>query len=256
MIPLNKLRPESCSLSPIMLLSQIKNFVIESVIPSYCYGCKKENTYLCEDCFEIINSFSKSICPHCKQALPFGKLPDTCRHELSLNRIFSCADYKDVRIKKLIKDLKYNYSFALAKPLAEFGYWWLQKNEYTDEIKNNVSLIVSVPLHKNKLKKRGFNHAEYLARHFGKLLDIPVANNFLIKTRPTIPQVETKTKEERQENLKNAFSTIGTPGVPIVSTNVLLIDDVLTTGSTLRECAKVLRKNGVKEVWALTIAQD
>ena len=88
------------------------------------------------------------------------------------------------------------------------------------------------------------------------MLDIPVANNLLTKNRRTIPQIETETKEQRQENLKNAFSTIGTPGVPIVSTNVLLIDDVLTTGSTLRECAKVLRKNGVKEVWALTIAQD
>ncbi|OGZ62826.1 MAG: hypothetical protein A3H51_01395 [Candidatus Spechtbacteria bacterium RIFCSPLOWO2_02_FULL_38_8] len=239
-----------------MQFYKIKNSIIESLVPSFCYGCKKPKTYLCEDCFEIINYISHPICPHCKAALGMGKLREDCKRELNLNRIFSCADYKDIRIRALIKDLKYNYAFSLALPLSHFAYWWLLKHEYADEIKENIDLIIPVPLHKSKFKKRGFNHAEYLAKHLGALLNIPIANNFLIKTRSTKPQAEAKTKEEREENLKKVFSTTGPPEAPVVGKNILLVDDVLTTGSTLRECAHVLRKNGAKEVWALTIAQE
>ena len=236
-----------------MTVTHIKNFMVESAIPSFCYGCKKPKTYLCEDCFEILKYMPHPICPHCKAALGMGKLREDCRRELNLNRIFSCADYTDVKIKSLIKDLKYNYSFSLARPLAEFAHWWLSKHEYADEIKNNVDLIIPVPVHKSKLKERGFNHTEKLAKHLGQLLDIPVVE-LLIKTRKTIPQAKTKNKDERSKNLKNVFSvtSIG----QIKGKRVLIVDDVVTTGSTLRECAKVLRKNGAEEIWGLTIAQE
>lgn len=243
-----------------MQASDAKNFVIKSLFPANCYGCKRKGTYLCSDCFEITNYFPHSICPHCRQALPLGKLPDICKDDIGLDRLFSCVDYSDVRIKHLIKDLKYKYAAALATPLSEFVYWWLARNEYIDELKNNIDLIIPVPIHKSKFKKRGFNHAASIAQHLGMLLDIPVADNLLIKIKKTKPQIETEDKDERQKNVTNAFelntSTIGVLGTPIVSKKILLIDDVITTGSTLNECAKALRRNGTTEIWALTIAQD
>lgn len=247
-----------------MKLTQIKNLTIESLLPSYCYGCRRQGTYLCQDCFEITNSLPHPICPHCKTALGMGKLHNNCKKELKLNRLFSCADYSDLRINSLIKDLKYKHAFALAEPLAEFAYWWLAKNEYLNEIKNNVDLIIPVPLHKSKLKKRGFNHASHVAKHLGVLLDIPLEDGLLIKTQKTKPQTETENKNERQKNLKNAFSVISDiPSGSTTGKKVLLVDDVVTTGSTLAECAQTLRypykdslKRGTREVWALTIAQD
>lgn len=248
----------------IMKLARIKNLTIESLLPSYCYGCREQGTYLCQDCFEIINSLPHPICPHCKAALGMGKLRDDCKKELGLIRLFSCADYNDVRINSLIKDLKYKYAFVLSRPLAEFTYWWLAKNEYLDEIKNSIDLIVPVPLHKSKQKERGFNHASHIAKYLSALLDIPVEDNLLIKTKKTKPQAETENKNERQKNLKHAFGILSPNPLGLTTgKKILLIDDVITTGSTLRECAQTLRypykdslKQGVKEVWALTVAQD
>jgi len=110
-----------------MQLTNIKNFTIESLFPANCYGCKRKGTYLCSDCFEITKYFDRPICPHCHQALSLGKLPNICYKELGLDRLFSCVDYSDIRIKSLIRDLKYKYASALATPLSEFVYWWLLK---------------------------------------------------------------------------------------------------------------------------------
>jgi len=240
-----------------MQISKIKNLILESLIPSYCYGCGRAETYLCEDCFEVIDSLPHSVCPHCKAGLGMGKLRKDCRRQLNLNRVFSCADYRDTRIKKLINDLKYNYSFALSEPLAHFAYWWLARNEYLDVVQQNIDVIIPVPVHKSKLKKRGFNHAQKIAQHLGEALDIRAESNLLIKTTKTKPQVETENKQERQENIKGTFEVIyDTVDNSLAGKNILLIDDVVTTGSTLSECSKVLRQSSVKEVWALTMAQD
>lgn len=172
-----------------------------------------------------------------------------------MTRIFSCAPYSDNLLQKLLKGLKYGRAYALTKPLAQYAYWWLSKNEYLKDIKTNVDFIVPVPMHKRKQKKRGFNHAQYLAEEFSKLFDIPLATDILAKTHKTKPQVETENKQERQNNLKNVFALIA-PADALRGKNILLIDDVATTGSTLRECALALKPAKPKEIWALTIAQD
>jgi ComF family protein len=112
--------------------------------------------------------------------------------------------------------------------------------------------LVSVPLTKKKLKRRGFNQSEEIAREISNYLNIPLITNCLIKTRETFPQVELSEKE-RAENPKGAY--IVKDKEKIRGKRVLLIDDVYTTGSTMEECSRILREAGTKEVWGVVIAR-
>ncbi|MCJ7787036.1 ComF family protein, partial [Patescibacteria group bacterium] len=107
-------------------------------------------------------------------------------------------------------------------------------------------LLISVPLEKRKLKQRGFNQAEELAKELSKSLKISLFNDVLIKIKETLPQVELSGKE-REENIKDAFLCQNRE--KIQGKRILLVDDVYTTGSTMEEGARVLKIAGAKEVW-------
>lgn len=232
---------------------KMKNFILELIFPSSCYKCKKSGAYLCISCYDSLDIFPHSICPHCDIRLPEGKLSDKCYNVLKLDRLFTCSNFRDETLNKLIKDLKYKKSYTLSKPLAQFTYWWLKKEGYIEEIKKNIDVIIPIPIHLKKHKERGFNQVEKIAQELSKLANMPVAVDLLIKIRKTRSQVETENKKERERNLKNAFSVSGSSTSKMV---ILLVDDVITTGSTMRECAKTLRRAGAKEVWGLAITKD
>ena len=111
----------------------------------------------------------------------------------------------------------------------------------TEEIWEN-SVLIPVPLDKTKLKQRGYNQSEELAKELSKVLKVPVVSNVLIKIKSTEPQMELS-KQEREKNLENAF-TIKNPAEVMRDKKVFLVDDVYTTGSTMAECAKTLKKSG------------
>jgi len=114
------------------------------------------------------------------------------------------------------------------------------------------SLFLPVPLHSEKMRKRGYNHAALLARGIGDKLGIKVTEE-LIRTRKTKSQFLLK-KEEREENLLDAFALKNDAEKVLRNATIFLIDDLVTTGATVKEAAKVLKKAGVKEVYGLTLA--
>ena len=116
-----------------------------------------------------------------------------------------------------------------------------------------VLALIPVPLFKRKLKKRGFNQAEEIAKELSRVLKIPLISDNLIKTKETPPQVNLSEKE-REENLKNAFFCKN-PAL-IKQKKIFLIDDVYTTGSTMEECAKTLKQSGAKEIWGIVVARE
>jgi ComF family protein len=121
-----------------------------------------------------------------------------------------------------------------------------------EEIWQN-SILIPIPLDKKKLKSRGYNQAEELAKELSKILKVPVISNNLIKTRVTLPQVELSA-EKRGQNLKNAF-LVKSPE-QIKGKKIFLVDDVYTTGSTMEECSRVLRDAAAKQVWGIVIARE
>jgi ComF family protein len=137
----------------------------------------------------------------------------------------------------------------LAKPLGKLMVDYLLKN---GEFENKLDLIIPVPLHKNDLKKRGFNQSVLLGKFVGDYFSIPVRESVLVKKKLTPFQVNLS-KKERSKNILRAFS-VEKPK-EIKGKNILILDDVFTTGSTVEECAKELTKARAKNIFVLTLAR-
>jgi len=151
-------------------------------------------------------------------------------------------------IRDLIHSFKYSHHTHLRYPLALLTLEGLR--EFLTEQEPHT--IVPVPLHRSRLRQRGFNQAVLLGRVLSHNLSVPMTPDLLVRTRRTEPQVELSA-EKRRLNVKGAFS-VKKPGL-VVGKRVLLLDDVMTTGSTMDECAKELKKAGALSVIALTIAR-
>ena len=117
-----------------------------------------------------------------------------------------------------------------------------------------AAFLVPVPIYKSRQRRRGFNQAEVLAKHLGKICGIPVLNA-LVRTKNTKSQTKL-TREERKQNILDAFTLAKNMEAQIKKQAVILIDDVCTTSATLEECAKILRAAGAREVLALTALRE
>ena len=234
-------------------------FLLNLLFPKFCLGCKKEGTYLCDDCRTLldISEFNFCLCnPNPTRTLPnsnLGKCP-RCQNK-KLSGLYFALPYQEKQLtKKLIHQFKYkphlkDLSATLASLIIE--HLILSEKNTNDIWENGV--LIPVPLDKNKLKLRGYNQSEELAKELSKVLQIPVILNVLLKTKSTRPQMELS-KSERETNLQNAF-IIKNPE-KISGQKIFLVDDVYTTGSTMAECARVLKESGIKQVWGICIARE
>ena len=245
-------------------MNKYKDFLLELFFPSFCLGCQKEGTYLCEDCKATldISQFNYCLCNKNSTRLPLDQKDGTCYKcfDKNLSGLYFALPYKENRLtKKLIHQFKYQpYIKDLAKTLALLlaEHFFLSGNNKEDIWSDSV--LIPIPLDKNKLKSRGYNQAEELSKELSKILKVPVISDSLIKTKITKPQMELS-KEERAKNLQDAFSIINcrTSGVlQFIGKKVFLVDDVYTTGSTMEECARILKQAGAKQVWGITIARE
>ena len=154
-------------------------------------------------------------------------------------------------IKNLVQKFKYQPLVKeLAIPLTSLIITHFQLLDN----KPNFSgfTLIPIPLEKKKLKWRGINQAEEIGKELSKFLKIPLISDCLVKTRETLPQVELS-DEVRKENVKRAFSIKN--GDQILGKKILLVDDIYTTGSTMIECAKVLKIAGAKEIIGIVVAR-
>ncbi len=159
-------------------------------------------------------------------------------------------------LMETIHVFKYKKKVELAQPLGTFLFLFYLHTWKKDK----ADIVVPVPLHWPRMRKRGFNQAYLLIRHWPKLLEksgiegycFRLGRNVLVRTRKTISQVGLGRKE-RQKNIRNAFKV--SDRSQIEGKQVLLVDDVYTTGSTIKECAKILLRTGAKRVDAITLAR-
>ena len=241
------------------LNNKLKEFAMDLIFPKFCLGCQKEGIYLCDDCRTLldISEFNYCLCDQNPSRLPpeskSGKC-SRCQNKL-LSGLYFALPYKEKQLtKKLIYQFKYPpYLKDLAKTLASIliEHFVLAGNN-TNKIWENSALI-PVPLDKVKLKQRGYNQSEELAKELSKILQVPMLSDSLIKVKSTAPQMELS-KQDREKNLENAFA-IKNPA-ELTGKKIFLVDDVYTTGSTMNECAKILKDSGVKNVWGIAIARE
>lgn len=202
--------------------------ILNLVFPTKCEICGKVGkNYICENCFKYINEY-----------LYVNNNDD----------IFFILKYRDLIRSKMI-DFKFNDKPYLYHMFCEI----FEKSKFGCDFANNYDIIIPVPMYKSKKSKRGYNQSELLARGISKNLEIPVCIDSLIKQKNTLMQ-SSLGKEDRAENVKNAYKIINLE--KIRNKNVLLIDDIYTTGATIKECKNVLIQAGAKKVGTLIIAKD
>jgi len=236
-----------------------KEFLLDLFFPKFCLGCKKEGTYLCDDCRGILDiaEFDYCLCDTKPMRLPPDSKSGRCQRcqDKKLSGLYSALPYKEKQLtRKLIYQFKYQpYLKDLSKTLASILIeHFVLSGKNTDEIWDN-SVLIPIPLDKNKLKIRGYNQAEELGKELSKVLKIPLVSGNLIKIKPTKSQMEL-TKAEREKNLSGAFQ-IKNPE-EMSGKKIFLLDDVYTTGSTMQECAKTLREVGLKNIWGIALARE
>lgn len=235
-----------------MKLAKIKNLFLDLFFPKKCLGCGKADIYICNDCFNKIEINPNNTCFFCGKITWQGKICLECKKENYLDRLIFVTEYANPLIRELIKSLKYHFVQELAKPLSKLLIKTLENFNLTFLPKEDF-LIIPVPLYKSRERFRGFNQAELLAREISDYFKIPISINVLKRKLHTYPQAKIKDMKKRKKNLENIFET--NPEESVAGKTIILIDDVITTGATLIEAAKILKQSNAKEVWAITIAK-
>ena len=220
---------------------------IDFFFPSRCVGCGKVGGFLCSDCYRKLAKLPPPLCPKCGRPQISGILCPSCRQlQTEIDGIRSPYRFDEV-IRKAIHELKYHNLKAISFCLAELLANYLQSNPLPGET------IVPVPLHSQRLRERGYNQSTLLARDLGKLTNLPVIENCLIRVKEAQPQVKASSVEERRENVIHAFMC---QNEKVSGKQIILIDDVCTSGATLESCASALKSKGATSVWGLTLARE
>ena len=227
------------------------------LFPSFCQVCaalleKPGEKVVCGDCLGKLRRIEGPFCLCCGRFFEGAGEPHLCaeclRNRPPFTRHRSGARYKGIA-KDIILLYKYRGFEVLSRVLADFIIRSLDRE---DDLWSGVEAFVPVPLHPAKERRRGFNQARLLAGRLARQKNIPLLEGRLVKVRPTPAQTSLEARE-RKTNLEGAFQIKRSVGLK--GKIVLLVDDVYTTGSTIRECSRALRKAGVKEVRAVTIAR-
>lgn len=228
-------------------VAKFKGIALDFLFPRRCVGCGKEGDFLCHSCRQSLSEIKPPTCPRCGIPQPKQTLCQGCANrKTEIYGIRSPYRFDGV-MREAIHQLKYQNLRALAVPLAELLNEYLTRNPLPAEV------LIPVPLHQRRLRERGYNQSSLLARELGKLASLPVLEGCLIRRLYASPQARTGNVEERRNNVTNAFICRDRR---VEDRQILLIDDVSTSGATLDACASALRDGGATSVWGLTLARE
>ena len=213
------------------LLERIKNLIF----PSVCGICGKIN--------------EKSLCSGCKRKLELLSNTNIIKAK---NKSFSKQAYL-FKYEGIIREKLINYKFNEQAYLNETFSNIIIKDEKICRFIKNYDIIIPVPIHKKRYKERGYNQTELIASRIAEKLGISIAKDVLIKEINNKPQSEL-TKLEREQNTKNVYRIQNEQ--KIKNKNILIMDDIYTTGNTVNECSKMIKQAGARQIAVLTIAKD
>ena len=222
---------------------------LDLLFPKRCVSCGALGKYICDRCFSKIDFVEKPICPICQRQAIGGKTHPKCAGRFRLDGLIVACRYKSP-IKLAIQKVKYKWVYDIENILVDFLASQIWKFDFPQN-----SILVPVPLSKNRKNWRGFNQAEILAKTLSRKFNHPF-KDILLRVIETKTQVGL-TREERRENVIEAFALDYKVGKKhIAGQNFILVDDVYTSGATMMEAAKILKHAGAKDVWAMAVALD
>jgi len=233
------------------------NSFLELIYPekNTCFICETYDEsigdkYICPDCDKLVKKIQPPVCSKCSKPIDYNYSIDLCQECCDVERYFVMSKSPfayDGLIKKAIYSYKYYNKPYFYKYFGNCIVDFMKDIDYT-----NFNFILSVPLHSSKMRIRGYNQSELIAKYISEKISIPYMD-VLKRTKKTMKQSE-QSREERRKNLKNAF-VVKRYSEKIINSSVLLVDDIYTTGSTVDECAKALANYGVAKIYVITIAR-
>lgn len=237
-------------------VKQFFSALLDVILPPICHICHSHipdagKLHICSDCLAGLPPVASPLCPLC--GVPHEGMggDHRCAACLTTPPCFDSARAAflyEGAIRELIHSFKYNKQSQLRYPLALLTLKGVSKFLPDYE----AYLIIPVPLHRSRLRQRGFNQAVLLGQVLSRQLALPMMPDALVRIRRTEPQIELS-GAERRLNVKGAFAVNSHDRIK--GRQILLLDDVMTTGSTMDECAKELKKAGAVTVFAVTIAR-
>ncbi|GCF08582.1 ComF family protein [Dictyobacter arantiisoli] len=224
-------------------------YALNLLFPIHCLHCGTSGALLCPRCIATIPSIPPPICRHCGNPLGRGERCLPCQYlPLRLSGLRVASSYREP-LRSTIHALKYEGKRQLGEPLGCLLAQAYQRYGMQSD------LIIPVPLHHERLQRRGYNQAQVLATICARQLNIPLVPTLLTRVRTTSTQVQLSAYE-RRINLQGAFQCQhGSTNTIIRNRRILIIDDVCTTGATLEACAAPLIAAGAKNVWGLVLAR-
>lgn len=221
------------------------NLFLDWLYPKHCVNCNNIGSYLCSKCERQIKYFQFPLCPNCGRQIEKLGIHPYCAKDMYLDGLIAVGEYRGA-LGNLIKRLKYSGQFNVVQTAVKL------MSQKIPQYKIDNLILVPVPLHAKKLKIRGYNQSKLLASglaHKFRLRSL----DLLVKTKNTQPQAGLN-REQRLKNLQGVFALKKRKIISFKIPAVLLIDDVVTTSTTLNECAKILKNAGIKQVFGLALA--
>lgn len=221
--------------------------ILQYIFPIECQACERTGSLLCNSCCDLIPKNEPIGCFGCNKETLLGATCASCKADIHFDRLFVITSYDVPVVQHLIWMLKYQYVQYAANALAGLVGRYLETQRLQGMLRLQDTVLIPVPTHPKKLKKRGYNQTYALCGALSSKTRLE-ADFGLFKAKHTLSQT-TFSREERNANIKGSFSYAGE-----APRRVILIDDVITTGSTINEAARVLKKAGAQEVIGLVVA--
>lgn len=220
---------------------------LDVLFPPRCQSCRREGERLCARCRADVEYIVEPFCPRCgyPKSAPTTDECDQCRRVLFAGDGIRSLAFHAGPLRQAVHGLKYRHNPPLAEALAG-----LMAERWPAALPAHAALV-PVPLSDDRLRERGFNQAELLARHLGYARRQPMLNKAVRRARSTKPQVGLAA-QERRANIAGAFAA---DPAEVGNADLILIDDVCTTGATLGACAEALLQSGARRVWAYTLGR-
>lgn len=221
------------------MIRKLWDKVLDILFPRICISCRRylggggRSPLLCRDCFESVPIFRVAF-----------------RTERG-GQLLALGSYENDALRAAIHFLKYRSASSAMEPIDLWIKRYVGDLRIRDWLERDI-LIVPVPLHSARLRKRGFNQAQLIAEALSKELDLPIVTDGLKRIRHTEAQMEIRDGEKRKTNVKNCFTA---DKEKLAGRSVLLVDDVYTSGATVREAASALRRAGVKSINVFVLAK-
>lgn len=219
--------------------------LLDLIFPPRCVGCRRPGPWLCSDCLDRVGHLRPPLCERCGRPLSRPGLCPACRGQESTLAGVRAPFFFEGVVRRAVHELKYRGRRMLAEPLGALLAHDVRALSWPR------CSIVPTPLHRQRERARGYNQAALLARALAGRLGWPLLENGLVRQRDTRSQVGLD-GQARRHNVQGAFRWQGAEPAPA---QVLLLDDVYTTGATMEACAQALREAGADEVRGLALAR-